>query len=246
MALDMEYFRSIQGAYNINTYTDIKIAEAKDRLSYDMPESINCCHDSLRNGVSQKFIITTTDKVSMMDIIAFPNEELYIGDMIDALGEKWIVTEMYATDFIQAKGKMLQCNQLFKWQNFGGDVLEYWGVLDSGVYSTSEKSTDMMIISDQQFKVYLPYNDDTKKIYEGKRFATEVIYNNNGEQELACYRVTAVDSQSESYGGGKILMLKLRSDTFKRGIDNIELGVCDYVDPSVTLPTTSKGGWFDD
>lgn len=244
--VDINYFRAIQGAIGCNNTKEILLAETKSRIALDFLESINCCHDSMRNGINQKFIITTTDKTSMMDILAFPDEDLFVGDMIDAFNEKWIVSEVFATNEIHYKGKMLQCNHLFKWQNHGGEILECWGVLDSGVYSTSEKSTDTMILPDQQFKVYLPYNDDTKLIYEGIRFATEVIYNEHGEQELACYRVTGVDSTSESFGGGKILSLKLRSDIFRKSIDNIELRVCDYVDPNINLPTGSKGGWLNE
>lgn len=241
--ISMDYFRAIHGALGCKNAKEVKIANAKQRLKTDMLGSVNCVHDSLRNGVPQKFLITPEPDAASAGVIAFPDERLDTGDIIDALGEKWLVSETFAMDDIHPKGKMLRCNLLFKWKNFDGKDVCQWGVLDSGIYSTNEAYTDVMTIPDRQFKAFLPYNDDTKTIYEGRRFAVQEIFNEKGEKELACFRVTSMDSVSGSFGGG-LLILRLRSDVFKRDSDSMEHGMCDY--SGALAAGDAKGGWLDE
>ena len=243
MSVDLNYFRAIHGSVDCDNVTEVKRNITKDRLKREFLESISCEHNAKRNGVPQKFLVTKTDRETAMNILAFPDEDLQVGDMIDCYDQKWIVTDMFATNILHLTGLMEQCNHIFKFQNGTSDIFEYWGVLDSGVYSTTEKYTDYMIYPDQQFKVFLPYDENTTKIYEGKRLATETVYNNEGKEELVCFTVTAIVSETYHYRQGKLLELKLRSDTYRPEKDNIELGICDYIAPN-SFDDNATGGWL--
>lgn len=240
---DLNYYRAIHGSVDCRNIKEVKQNIVKDRLKQDFLESINCEYDAKRNGKPQKFIVTKTDRETAMDIHAFPDEDLQVGDMIDCYDQKWIVTDMYATNTLHYSGLMEQCNHLFRFQNGTSDIYEYWGVLDSGVYSTTEKYTDYIIYPDQQFKVFLPYNEHTMKMYEGKRLATEMVYNNEGLPELVCFTITAIVTETYHYRQGKLLELKLRSDKYRPEKDNVELGICDYIAPN-SIDPSATGGWL--
>lgn len=244
MPIDLDYFRAVQGATGLDNIQNVVAEETKARLKRDFLTSVNCEYHSQRNGVEQKFIVTSTDRVSLMDIIAFPDEPLEIGDLIDCYGEKWIVTAKYAINTFQWKGKMQQCNHLLRFQNGTPDILERWIWFDSGVYSTTEHQVPVGAVPDQQFKIYVQFDEDTRKIFVGKRLAIERWTDAKQKPILLCYRVTAPDSVSKSYGNGKLLMLKCRSDQYDPKSDNLDEMICDFVAPGLVVPPSADEKWW--
>ena len=128
-------------------------------------------------------------------------------------------------------GRAYQCNHLFRFQLGTSDIYERWGVLDSGVYSTTEKSGTTMILPDQQFKLYMQADDITRQIARDKRFAVDQWKNIEGDDILSVYRVTAYDEVSPSYVYGHLIEFKLRADEYIPGIDNYEQMICNYISP---------------
>lgn len=185
-----------------------------------------------RNSVAQAFLFDRNDVEYKMNVVAMPGDELYVGDIIEAYGEYWICTRTRVFNEIHTTGLLWLCNHEFVFQNFSSDVIHRWGVLDSGVYSTTIAGDDVIQSADKQYKIYLPYDDATKKIYIDKRIATDVIYNSKGEEILDVYNITGVDAVSSSYGkGGHLFVLNARSGEYNHTTDNVELMLCDYIPP---------------
>lgn len=235
MSVDMNYFRAIQGTLGLDNETQYQREDAKENLRWQLLESVNCEHNALRNGKPQKLIVTKTDNVRVMNVTAFPDEDLVIGDVLEFYNAHWIIIRLYATDNIQRKGVAYQCNHLFRFQLGTSEIYERWGVIDSGVYSTTEKQGIIGATPDQQYKMYMQRDEFTRRLSRDKRLATDVWYDINGEQILTVYRITAYDSVSVSYIDGNLIEFKLRADQYVPQKDNIEEMICDYIAPDSVI-----------
>lgn len=242
MGFDLAYFQAIQNAIGSQSEREVLRAETQARILDDFAQSINYDPDARRNGAPQPMVITSTESTYKYRVLTRPGDELCVGDLLEFADRHWIVTEINSVPLTNYEGIAWECNHLFVLQRFDGTIYTRWGVLDSGVYSTTQRSTEQLSVPDKQYKVYLPLDKDTEAIYIDQRIATERMYNNRGEPILVVYRITARDSVSSSYGnGGHLLVLAARSDLYNPSTDNYELGICDYIHPPLTPPTEAMG-----
>lgn len=203
-----------------------------ERLIQDNPNYVGDC---TRNGVPQRFMIARSDALYKANITAFPGEELYPGDVIEAFGEHWVCYQTRVANALQISGIIWLCNHLFRWQNHSSEIIERWGVLDPGVYSTNKTGGYEVNTTDVQYKIYLPLDEDTKWLYVDKRIATGSKYDANGKEILEVYKLTRVDMTSQAYGkGAHLLLLNIRSDDYIAETDDLTERICDYVSPDTS------------
>lgn len=230
--IDINYFRAIQNGIGVNSAAEAKARDAKEQLKRELTTSVNYVYNSTRNGALQPMVITSSDVMYKCDIEAFPDDELYPGDMVDAIGEKWVVVQTKRTNPFQILGIGWCCNYEFKFQNGASPIKTCWGVMDSGVYSTTKAGDATIQSDDKQFKIYLPLNDDTKYLYVDKRLAIGTKYNEKGEEIIDVYQITGRNVVARSYGrGAHLLILEIRSAEYSASTDSMEYMVCDYVTP---------------
>lgn len=228
--VDIDYFRKLQGASGLTSRHELTILEARRTLERDLVNSVNYVVGK-RNGETQRFVVKPSDVRYKYIIMAFPGEDLFVGDTIECYNLHWLVieTKVASSEVIQTSGMMWVCNHLFRFQNIDTTIYERWGVLDSGVYSTTVTNDDTVRNPDKQFKIYLPYDDATKYIYIDKRLAVDTQYDFNGELILETYRVTGRNKVARSWGNSAdLLVLEARSDLYSPSKDNLELMICDY------------------
>lgn len=231
----LTYIRAIHGSTGGKTRKDATINNAKAQLERELQSSVNYVSDSTRNGVVQRFVVTPTNTRYKYNIEAFPDEQLYAGDVIECFGETWIVIETSVANPIQITGTMWLCNHKFRFQNHSSKIIERWGVLDSGVFSTTKKGNEELQYKDVQYKIFLPLDEDTSKMYIDKRLATSTItYNEFGDPILDVYSITRVDPISRNYGkGSHLLVLNVRNAAnYNKETDNLEEYICDYIAPT--------------
>lgn len=208
------------------------IQTSKDDMLRKAIHSPDYCPDALRNGMRQPMLFTRGGENHQYNVICMPDDELFAGDIIDAFGEKWLVMEARADSTTHKTGRMMQCNHLFRFQNFTSDIIEVWGVIDQSGYSSTITGTNQMQKSEEQVAMYMPYNQDTAKIFVDKRLASHVGYDKTGVQILNTYRVTSLNPQAESFNHqDHLLMLKAIRDVYSESTDNVELLICDYIAP---------------
>lgn len=230
---NINYFRAIHGAIGANSAEETLRREVRKDRAEDYTTSIGYIHDALRNGEVQPIVAKTTNSPNKYNIIAMPGDPLAVGDILEFYGEHWIVVDIRSVDVVSLIGVAMQCNHLFRWQNWTPDIVERWGVLDSGVYSTTLSEAEKMTLTHKQYKIYLPFDEDTSKLYLDKRIITEVAYDKDGERIPVVYKVTGRDSISESYGkGGHLLVLNAESSSdYNKLTDNLDLMIADYIAP---------------
>lgn len=234
MLLDAKYFRTVQGFVNANSEAEYKSAAAKDSLAVQFRTSINYVENAKRNEEIQPMIITASEVKYKYNISCMPDDELYPGDIIEAFGEHLIVVNTRAMTNTYKIGTAWLCNVHFKFQNFTPEIIERWGVLDSGVYSTTLGSEDILSYMKRQFKIYLPSDPDTDKIFIDKRLAVGTMYDQNGNEILEAYTITGRTKHTKgAYGEGThLLELSAKSSEQRGDRDNVELLICDYISPS--------------
>lgn len=208
------------------------VRSSRDDLLKHAVNSPDYQPDAKRNGVVQPMLFTRGGEEHSYNIICMPGDDLYAGDEIEVFGQHWLVMEARADMTTHKTGKMTQCNQLFRFQNFTPDVVEYWGILDQSGYSSTVTGTNQMKQSEEQLTIYFPYNDDTAKIFVDKRLATHVGYEKNGRQVLATVKITSTSPRSNSYNmEDHLLTLKAIRDVYSESADNLDLMICDYIPP---------------
>lgn len=217
----------LQGAFCEREH---EILSAKNDLLSDMEMSPDYHFDTLRNGSSQPLLLTRGGEKHSYNVICRPGDNLFAGDIIDAFGQKWIVMEARADATTHKTGVMYQCNKLFRFQNFSPDIIERWGFVDISGYSSSFNSDTQMQHSSEQVAIYLPYDEETAKIYVDKRLPSHVGYDQFGEKILFSFKITGTNPVSESYNDGDhLLMLKAERFLYAQDKDNLELEICDYI-----------------
>lgn len=239
MSIPIEYFRAIQNQRGLSSMNEAVIADAKMSLRDELITSVHYMQCK-RNGVDQSFIVTPSEAYHKYEIEALPDEPLFVGDEIECMGEHWIVVKTRVGSPFQTIGLMWLCNYKFRWQSFSPEIIERWGVLDSGVYSTTRDGNGALVTPDKQFKIYFPKDPDTAKLHIDKRLAVEVLYDQSGKEILNVYRITGYDSISTSYGqGGHLLVLNARSDDYVPNRDSIEEMICDFIAEEPVPPVHS-------
>lgn len=228
MALGIDYFKAIHNAAGTQSALEARVSEEKRRIAAEMLTSINLEENALRNGSPQRFIAVPQKEAYKYTVIAFPDEELYPGDLLEFRGRKWMVVEVPSVAVLQFTGVVWECNHLFRFQNFDSTIIERWGVLDSGNYSTDIEDGMHVSTTNSQYKMYMQLDEETKKIFVDKRFATDVIYDQSGNRILDVYNITDIDGVSHSYGGGHLLILRAKSGSYNPEKDNLDLMLCDY------------------
>lgn len=220
-----------------STDFDRTVQKAKDDFRRSSIRNPGYRKTATRNGVLQELLIVRTEVPYKYTILAFPGDDLFPGDILNFDDENWIVCRTRVSGTIQTVGVAWLCNQKFRFQNFTNEIYERWGVLDNGVYSTTRTSDATIMTLDTQYKIYLPSDEQTDKIYEDKRIATDQWNDKFGNPILTTYTITGRDRTSKSYGiGAHLLILNARSTSYNPNADNYEEMICDYI-PEEKVPS---------
>lgn len=239
IALSIADFKAIQGAEGFSSKKDMDVWNAKRRLKSDLEKSVNCVLDATRNEVPQKFVVIPTKNSVKCSIVAFPDEELYVGDIVYAFGEHWIVMETNKANPLQITGIVWLCNQEFSFQNGTSTIISRWGVLDSGSYSNPKEGDSQLQYINSPFKIFMPYDSDTARLYEDKRLAVDTKYDSVGNVILETYVITGVHKASKNFGNNShLLMLACESGLYSEEKDDVLNLICDYIAPEVEETTS--------
>lgn len=193
-------------------------------------------------GKEVGMLIKASDDMHIKWFNAQHNADIQLGDYVILDNMVWLCTDLSNTDDVTLKGRLYECNLNLQFQLGTSEIHSAWCYFDSGVYSTTTHGNDEANVGAQQFKLILPYNEYTRQLQRDKRIATEVLYHPDGHKDLRCYVITANDSISGSFGGGRIIDIRLLEGLSSQ-TDNIDLMICDYIAADTTTDKAG-GGWL--
>lgn len=209
---------------------DAKIARLQEDFARHFADSIDYEPETLINGVRQQLIVSRNKSVTNeRRIFAYPGDTFYAGDVVDAYDSKWLITEVDQNKQVYTTGIMQICNRELVWQNTQtGEIIRRWVTAEKPYYSNL-KQTEVLTMSDREFKIQVAYDEETSLIDLDKRFMLEIIAG-----QPRTYKVTSVDAITERFHqSGEIrgfLVLNVQQDLYNPNTDNKELMICDYID----------------
>jgi hypothetical protein len=230
----LESYKKYLGASGLTPY-DRAVNKGKHDLSLYGKSNPDYKRDAKRNGVVQPMIFTRSGDEHCYNVICMPGDVVWAGDLIDAFGEKYLVIEARPDATTHMVGKMMECNHLFRFQNFDSTIIERWGIIDQSGYSSTVRGTNQVQTSEEQVAIYLPYDKDTEKIYVDKRLSSHIGYDQTGRKILNSYKVTSCSPNTRAFNAqDHLLMLKAVRSVYSESTDNIDLQICDYISESAT------------
>lgn len=227
-----ERSRAINGAASKDTRKDVNLTILQRSFAKHFKDSIDYQPATLVNGITQQLLVSRNKSVVTEKLVrAYPGDTLPLGGVVDCFGCKWLITEIDPNRELCVSAKMEQCNQEVCWQNPETKAIhKRWCTMSKPYFSNLEQNKKTTI-SQREYKMQIPYDEETALIDVDKRFMLEFI-----GKEPKTYRVTCVDTMTERYQlDGSIqgfLIINLEQDQYIAERDNIELMICDYIVPT--------------
>ena len=199
---------------------NVKIYNMADTSYTENPESIKPKQVLIQN--------VTSDSINLQDIrqIVAPLNTLKSGMYVDILSKNqiWLITSLPDNNKIYEKAILEYCNYNLKWQDADGNIFEYPCNIESNA-NLGETQNRYLTIGTSQLSIKLPYDDNTIKLDDGKRFLIDKNYD-----EPTAFKVTKVNPINKNYQNLGIIEVTVEEDQFNSNTDNKELMIADYID----------------
>lgn len=212
------------------TMRERTIFKAKQDFVKRAVENPSYCPEAKVNDVEANLLLLSTKSNYKAEAIMFPDENICRGDYVDSgKGLVWLCQDVSEICSWQKKGLLWLCNIDLKWQDFNKNIHSKLCVFDSGAYSTTITGDAKTTILDKKFKVYIPYDEETKTLFIDKRLAIDRRMDSLGNEVLETYKIISLNRVGQNYGhGNHLLEAIVESDTFSPELDNVEMMICDY------------------
>ena len=206
------------------------------------------------DGEKRLVLMITTNTINKKTICALPNESFHLGDYVKWNNSIWLVTQIEIDDKVYVRGVAERCNELLRWQNARGEIIERWCVSDN-MASNSEGIVPQKIIDMPKFvlEIKLPLDSETFELRRGKRFLIDIDHEDPNAYITSNRNiVTDVFDTSAQHGVNILVLSQTQRNNDK---DNKELMLADYFIPEdpitpgincaieyVTTPNIRVGG----
>lgn len=207
------------------TSRDRIISREKEALIAQF-EKAPSAKNTLVDGEPKKMIVSSTQVLNEKTFVLMPGDTIKIGDIVVWENLHWLVVELDFDNTIAYKGRIAQCNRQIRWQNpVTKDIIERWCLMTKP-YTSNVTNGTQISVSNREYKVQIPYDDETKLVDLDKRFMLELI---NGKPRT--YSCTSVDQQTNVYQDleNGFIVWNLSQDEACHPNDNVDLMVCDYI-----------------
>ena len=181
-------------------------------------------------GERRNMVIISSTVTNQKIIQSMPGDDFEIGQIMVWSKSHWLITERDADDEITVRGKIELCNRSIQWQNDENkQIVSRWGVVDKPYFSNLNEN-NVMTLSSREFRIKIPYDEESSLLDIGKRLMLEEI---NGRPKT--YRVTCVDAMTERYDRDNeqtgLLTINVEQDQYDSNTDDQERMICDYEPP---------------
>lgn len=188
--------------------------------------------EALVNGKSIGMLIHSTQDLSVKTFDSVYDSGVTLGDIVNVGGIHWLVTEISVIDPVTVKGKIEQCNRQIVWQNTETlKIVSRWCIA-SKPYFSNITNTKYVDTSSREFKILVPYDDETKLVDVDKRFLMEVV-----GKEPKAYKCTSTDMITDVFEdlNRGFITWNFEQDQYNESTDNAELMIANYIKPPSTI-----------
>lgn len=224
---------STQRERELNRLKSDIVRKAPSSLSYK---------DVKLNGEPTQLMINTSTKPYYKEFESLPDQTVLAGDYVEWANSVWLVLNADCDDEVYTDGNLRQCQHKIFWQKDDGTIVSRYAYTENAsAYNNGEKGNNTITLQSNQFMVYLPYDDETAELDNGKR-----VHVSRSNAKCKPYELTRPDDITYGFGEKGVLNIIFTQTQYNQDKDKLitledgtQAWICDYIPPSTTLPPSS-------
>ena len=230
----MNLHGSTQRERELNRLKSDIVRKAPSSLSYK---------DVKLNGEPTQLMINTSTKPYYKEFESLPDQTVLAGDYVEWANSVWLVLNADCDDEVYTDGNLRQCQHKIFWQKADGTVVSRYAYTENAsAYNNGEKENNTITLQSNQFMVYLPYDDETAELDNGKR-----VHMSRSNIKCKPYELTRPDDITYGFGKKGVLNIIFTQTQYNPDEDKLvtledgtQAWICDYIPISSPTPPTSN------
>ena len=195
------------------------------------------------NGEETNLIINTSTKPYYKEFQSLPDQRILAGDYVEWADSMWIVLNADSDDEVYTDGNLRQCQHRIYWQKADGTIVSRYAYTENAsAYNNGETGNNTITLQSNQFMVYLPYDDETAELDNGKR-----VHMSRSNIKCKPYELTRPDDITYGFGKKGVLNIIFTQTQYNPDEDKLvtledgtQAWICDYIPISSPTPPTSN------
>lgn len=225
-----------------STQRERELSRLKSDIVRKAPFSLSYKNVKL-NGEPTQLMINTSTKPYYKEFESMPNQKILAGDYIEWANSIWLVLNADCDDEVYIDGELRQCQHKIFWQRTDGTIVSRYAYTENAsAYNNGEKENNVITLQSNQFMVYLPYDDETAELDNGKR-----IHMSRSIRKCKAYDLTRPDDITYGFGEKGILNIIFTQTQYNPDKDKLitledgtQTWICDYKSPTTPPPNTDE------
>ena len=196
------------------------------------------------NGEETNLIINTSTKPYYKEFQSLPDQKILAGDYVEWADSMWLVLNADSDDEVYIDGNLRQCQHRIYWQKADGTIVSRYAYTENAsAYNNGEAGNHTITLQSNQFMVYLPYDEETAELDNGKR-----VHMSRSNAKCKPYELTRPDDITYGFGEKGVLNIIFTQTQYNQENDKLitledgtQAWICDYIDsttPPPSEPTT--------
>ena len=189
------------------------------------------------NGEETNLIINTSTKPYYKEFQSLPDQKILAGDYVEWADSMWLVLNADSDDEVYTDGNLRQCQHCIYWQKSDGTIVSRYAYTENAsAYNNGEAGNHTITLQSNQFMVYLPYDEDTAELDNGKR-----VHMSRSNSKCKPYELTRPDDVTYGFGKKGVLNIIFTQTQYNQENDKLitledgtQAWICDYIDSSST------------
>ena len=224
-----------------STQRERELNRLKSDLVRKAPSSLSY-KDVKLNGEPTQLMINTSTKPYYKEFESLPDQTVLAGDYVEWANSVWLVLNADCDDEVYTDGNLRQCQHKIFWQKDDGTIVSRYAYTENAsAYNNGEKGNNTITLQSNQFMVYLPYDDETAELDNGKR-----VHVSRSNGKCRPYELTRPDDITYGFGEKGILNIIFTQTQYNPDEDKLvtledgtQAWICNYIPISSPTPPTS-------
>ena len=194
------------------------------------------------NGEETNLIINTSTKPYYKEFQSLPDQKILAGDYVEWADSMWLVLNADSDDEVYTDGNLRQCQHCIYWQKSDGTIVSRYAYTENAsAYNNGEAGNHTITLQSNQFMVYLPYDEETAELDNGKR-----VHMSRSNSKCKPYELTRPDDVTYGFGEKGVLNIIFTQTQYNQDKDKLitledgtQAWICGYIDSTTTPPQPS-------
>ena len=221
-----------------STQRERELNRLKSDIVRKAPSSLSYKNIKL-NGEPTQLMINTSTKPYYKEFESLPDQTVLAGDYVEWANSVWLVLNADCDDEVYTDGNLRQCQHKIFWQKDDGMIISRYAYTENAsAYNNGEKGNNTITLQSNQFMVYLPYDDETAELDNGKR-----VHVSRSNGKCRPYELTRPDDITYGFGEKGILNIIFTQTQYNPDEDKLvtledgtQTWICNYIPITTPLP----------